>query len=405
MRVTADRGRQQVRSAPARELKDVTGDEYEEAEGSDALEQDEEDDEEEDDEDDVEGDHEEYDDEDSDEQDDEEEGDEGDEDEDEGSGYAQFIDESDDDGEDDDEEPESESETDDESRLQKRACVLTEIQAIPYSHLLKASKKLRNQRQSDEPDDVESRRAAARSQLRDLGFGKEKSKPKEAPSAPAKREQKNAPMVMGIHKPVSRKRTVVEPEHRAKQRDPRFDSLSAGPANLDLARKSYGFLPELYENELKELRDKFAATKRMEKHHAGPRAKSQQAATIREERANTELALRRAESQQNERMRRENERLVNQRIKKENQRRVDSGLRPYFPKKAERKEAVLRNKFEQLGDSSAIRKTMERRMRKNTQKERKGLDAALGGGARTDAGRGTPARLSGQPPRKRGKRG
>ena len=66
---------------------------------------------------------------------------------------------------------------------------------------------------------------------------------------------------------------------------------------------------------------------------------------------------------------------------------------------------MLRSKFEQLGDSGAIRKTMERRMRKDTQKERKGLDAALGGGARTDAGRGTPARLSGQPPRKRGKRG
>lgn len=382
----------------------MSGDEYEEIERSDASEQDNEDDQDEEDEEDNEGNHEEYDDEDNDEQDDDE-GDEENEDEGEYSGYAQFIDESDDDGESDDEEPESESETDDETRLQRRAYVLTEIQAIPYTHLLKATKKMRNQRQSDELDDVESLRAAARSQLRALGFGKEKRQPKEAPYAPAKREQKNAPMVMGVHKPVARKRTVVEPEHRAKQRDPRFDSLSAGPANLDLARKSYGFLSGLYDNELKELRDKFAATKRMEKHHAGPRAKSQQAATIREERANTELALRRAESQQNERRRRENERLVNQRIKKENQRRVDSGLKPYFPKKAERKEAVLRSKFEQLGDASAIRKTMERRMRKETQKERKGLDAALGGGARTDAGRGTPARFSGQPPRKRGKRG
>ena len=60
------------------------------------------------------------------------------------------------------------------------------------------------------------------------------------------------------------------------------------------------------------------------------------------------------------------------------------------------KEEMLRTKFEHLGNSGAVRKTMDRRMRKNTQRERKSLDAALGGGARTDIGRGAPARLAGE---------
>ena len=269
-----------------------------------------------------------------------------------------------------------------------------------------------SRRDQVEEDDVEERRAAAREKLRDLGFYKSLVKPdvssKAAPRE--KREQKNAPMVMGTNKPVSRKRTVVEPVSREKnQRDPRFDPLSAGPVNLDLAQKSYSFLPSLYENELKQLRDTHAAAKRMEKHHTGPRAKSAQAQSIREERERLEQTLRRAESQANERKRRDSEREVNRRVKKENQRRVDAGMRPYFPKKAELKEEMLRTKFEHLGNSGAVRKTMDRRMRKNTQRERKSLDAALGGGARTDIGRGAPARLAGErggpPPRKRGRRG
>ena len=87
---------------------------------------------------------------------------------------------------------------------------------------------------------------------------------------------------------------------------------------------------------------------------------------------------------------------------------MDSGLRPYFPKKNEFKEAVLRKQFEGLGDSSALRKTMDRKRRKDAQKERKSLDAALGGGARTDISHNLSARRvssEGHRPHKRGRRG
>ena len=215
---------------------------------------------------------------------------------------------------------------------------------------------------------------------------------------------------MSSRRPVSRLRQVVKPIQNAKARDPRFDSLSAGPVNLDLHAKSYGFLPDLYQTEIKQLRDQHAKLKRTEIHHAGPRAKSQQAAEIRDQRAHVEQELRRAESRQNERTRRERERSVKADFKKENQRRVDASLKPFFPKKAQFQEALLRKQFDEMaqgsgtGSSASLRKAMDRKRRKDAQKEKKSLDAALGGGSRTDL---RPMRHFSDAPRphKRGRRG
>lgn len=81
---------------------------------------------------------------------------------------------------------------------------------------------------------------------------------------------------------------------------------------------------------------------------------------------------------------------------------------------------MLRHKYEHLSGgkegntSAAVKKAMERKVRKDAQKDRKSLDAALGGGSRTDLGppsRGGSARLApgghtpSGPPRKRGRRG
>lgn len=215
----------------------------------------------------------------------------------------------------------------------------TEIEAVPFAKLLKARRAMREKR--DDPSAVDDdtlrvRREAAKQQLRNMDVHKpapSKDTESKRRAVLEAREHKSAPTVMSSRRPVSRARQVVEPIQHEKRRDPRFDSLSAGPVNLDLLGKSYKFLPELYETELKSLRDTHSKLKRMEAHHAGPHAKSEQALRIREERQNVELALRRAESQRNERLRRDTERSVKSNIKKENQRRVDAGLRPYFPKK------------------------------------------------------------------------
>lgn len=204
---------------------------------------------------------------------------------------------------------------------------------------MKAKRTMQNpkEKQKMDPDALRARREEAKQQLRGLrsdgGHGPKKTPETKKEQHIESREHKSAPTVMSSRRPVSRARTVVQPVQPSKGRDPRFDSLSAGPVNLDLLSKSYKFLPELYEKELKSLKSTHDKLKRMEAHHAGPHAKSEQALKIREERQNVELALRRAESQRNERLRREMERSVKSEIKKNNQRRVDAGLRPYFPKK------------------------------------------------------------------------
>lgn len=326
---------------------------------------------------------------------DDEESDPEEEEDEEGDGYAQFIDP-------DDEQSDLEDEEDEEDALRR------EIESIPYDKLLKARRAMRNNKSGDDESETESiqaKRAMVKQQLRELGT-KSHAKGKATKQDLGTRESKSAPTIMSTRRPVSRMRHVVDPIPRTKSRDPRFDSLSAGPVNHDLHTKSYGFLSELYQNEIKQLREKHGKLKRAEMHHAGPRARSQQALGIRHERNHVEQSLRRAESLQNERIRRERERSVKSDFKKENQRRVDAGLRPYFPKKAQFHEAVLRKQFESMsngtGSSAALRKSMDRKRRKDAQKEKKSLDSALGGGARTDL---ASHRSGSARPHKRGRRG
>ena len=293
----------------------------------------------------------------------------------------------------------------------------TEITSIPFSKLLKAQRTLRRGNTADAPaipdsSDISEKREQAKQRLRELGMMQKFSQGDKVQHALETRGSKNAPTVMSARRPVSRKRNVVEPSHRTKSRDPRFDSLSAGPVNLDLHAKSYSFIPGMYQNEIQSLRSTYGRLKQMEAHHAGPKAKSQQALQIREEREKVERALRRAESQDNERQRRELERSVKSDFKKENQRRVDAGMKPFFPKKHQLQEAILRKKFDTMtgssesGSSAALRKAMDRKRKKDAQKQKKSLDAALGGGARTDflPTRRTGTSHSGQP-HKRGRRG
>ena len=69
-------------------------------------------------------------------------------------------------------------------------------------------------------------------------------------------------------------------------------------------------------------------------------------------------------------------------------------------------EAVLRKQFESMsngtGSSAALRKSMDRKRRKDAQKEKKSLDSALGGGARTDVASHRPGSAR---QHKRGRRG
>lgn len=213
---------------------------------------------------------------------------------------------------------------------------------------------------------------------------------------------------MSTRKPVSRRRNVVETPS-TQRRDPRFSSLSASQANAGLFENSYGFLREQQTSEVSELRKIHKQLRRQEAHHAGPRAKSEVALKIREERERIEQALRREEGRENERQRRERETAVLRREKRAIDERVKQGGKRYFLKDSEKKRLVLQDKFERLahggassngasgggaaaggsrekpadgqtgtGKRGALQRAIERRRKKNAARDRR---MPLGGGA------------------------
>lgn len=204
-----------------------------------------------------------------------------------------------------------------------------------------------------------------------------------------KRSNKNAPTEVSSKRPVSRRRNVIETASNH-VRDPRFESLS-GSVNKDLFSKSYSFLPEMFKDELGTLKKTLAKLKKQEAAQAGPRAKSEQALSIREERAKVEAALRRAEGLAGERERRARESAVKGKIKSQNKERVEKGLLPFYPKKSEVKQMLLKDKYDRLSgggnqegkrasgqEKKQLKKALERRRKKNAQKEKRDMPAGIG---------------------------
>ena len=204
----------------------------------------------------------------------------------------------------------------------------------------------------------------------------------------SKRTNKNAPTEISSKRPVSRRRTVIETS-ASHVRDPRFESLS-GSVNKDLFSKSYSFLPEMFSSELTTLKQTLAKLKKQEAAQAGPKAKSEAALAIREERAKVEAALRRAEGLAGERERRARESAVKGRIKAQNKERVEKGLLPFYPKKSEVKQMLLKDKYDRLAggneegkrasgqEKKQLKKALERRRRKNAQKEKRDMPVGIG---------------------------
>ncbi|GAC96752.1 predicted rRNA processing protein [Pseudozyma hubeiensis SY62] len=204
-----------------------------------------------------------------------------------------------------------------------------------------------------------------------------------------KRSNKNAPTEVSSKRPVSRRRNVIETASNH-VRDPRFESLS-GSVNKDLFSKSYSFLPEMFKDELGTLKKTLAKLKKQEAAQAGPKAKSEQALSIREERAKVEATLRRAEGLAGERERRARESAVKGKIKSQNKERVEKGLLPFYPKKSEVKQMLLKDKYDRLSgggnedgkrasgqEKKQLKKALERRRKKNAQKEKKDMPAGIG---------------------------
>ncbi|KAK4535328.1 hypothetical protein CDCA_CDCA04G1353 [Cyanidium caldarium] len=202
---------------------------------------------------------------------------------------------------------------------------------------------------------------------------------KDAPTA-LKRPNKNCPQVL----PVSdgrRPTTAPEVVSRAGQKpiDPRFETVS-GRFEEATFRKRYGFVRELQREALERSRTRLSEVER-----AIRRAPATAQATLAAERASIaseiarrEQALRRAEEMDRSRQ------IVAEHQRAERE-KLQSGQkqRPFFLKRRQVKEQLLREKYDRLRQEGKLQRTIQRSRKRRAAKDRKLLEYRSGSIERT----------------------
>ncbi|ODN98101.1 hypothetical protein I350_07743 [Cryptococcus amylolentus CBS 6273] len=291
----------------------------------------------------------------------------------------------------------SEEESDDDS------AELVNLKSLPLATLAKAQKSLGQKASSSSSTQLkEEKLAAAKAKLAQLQRGKGKgvsvtdrpagrvnrdasdSDDSGPESAAAGRSNKHAPVAMSTKRQVTRKRQVIDVP-KPERRDPRFSSLSAGHANADLHHKSYSFLPSLLKEELVSLKAQVAAAKKAEK-QCSLRDKPQRV----EERERLEEEMGRVRTRLARGEKEELERETLAKAKREEREKRESGKGAWYMKKGEKRDLLLKARFEDLeksGGKTAVKKLVERKRKKIAGKEKKSRPFAPGGGSVGEGGK------------------
>lgn len=181
---------------------------------------------------------------------------------------------------------------------------------------------------------------------------------------------------MSSKKQVSRRRAVIDVP-RAERRDPRFSSLSAEKANADVHAKRYGFVPDLLASELADLQQQVAAAKKAEK--ACKLVEKPRFTAAREE---IERELARVRSRLDRARREQREREVMAKVRAEENEKRKEGKGAWYLKKAEKRDLLLKARFEALeasGGKRAVKKAVDKKRKKVAGKEKKSRPFAAGG--------------------------
>ncbi|EPQ60679.1 DUF947-domain-containing protein [Gloeophyllum trabeum ATCC 11539] len=248
--------------------------------------------------------------------------------------------------------------------------IQNDLSSLPFGTLRKAQQKLAQAQpasdsdyDSDDTDGSPPPVRLNRKENRDEEVPEAIRKPKERP----KRSSKHAPTEVSSKRPVTRRRTVVEVK-KVEARDPRFLPL-AGEFDPSKFRQQYGFLSELHQTELKTLRDDLKRARKLLA--SSPR-------DFREERSREvdrlERAVKRAESAVNKDRREEVEHAALQRVKQEEKQKQKQGKGAWFMKPSRKKELLTKARYEALASSGgglAVKKAIEKKQRKISQKEKK----------------------------------
>lgn len=185
-----------------------------------------------------------------------------------------------------------------------------------------------------------------------------------------------SPVAMSSKKQVTRRRAVIDVP-RAERRDPRFSSISAEKANADVHAKRYGFVPQLLKQELRDLQAQVQAAKKAEKAcklYEKPRF-TEAREELEREAVRVRTRLDRANTEQRERE-------VLAKVKAEENERRKAGKGAWYLKKAEKKDLLLKARFEALekqGGKRAVKKVVDKKMKKVAGKEKKSRPFAAGG--------------------------
>ncbi|TFK30405.1 DUF947-domain-containing protein [Coprinopsis marcescibilis] len=250
---------------------------------------------------------------------------------------------------------------------------------LPLGALRKAQKALK-QVQPDSDSDSDSDSEGSVSGPDDESSAKEKRPQKvewiSKDTAKHPRSSKHAPMEVTSKRPVSRKRIVVETP-KLVARDPRF-LPTAGEFKPELFQQSYSFLTDSHKSELNTLRESLAAARK---------SMASCPAHLRPEREHEierlERAVKRAESLVN---RDRQEAIQQQALKKvasEEKDKQKSGKGIWYLKKEEKDKLIQKARFEALsadGGHRAVKKAIERKQKKISQKEKKSRPYAKGAG-------------------------
>lgn len=166
------------------------------------------------------------------------------------------------------------------------------------------------------------------------------------------RSSKHAPAELSSKKAVSRRREVVQ-ARRLDHRDPRFEPLS-GPIDEAKLKKNYSFLEIYRDSEIAELRAALLNSR-----DADSLEKLKKALRSMESRKKTEAA-------------KDQERAILRGYRAKEKELVMQGKKPFYLKRGERKRLTLVERFEGLKDKQ-VDKVVERRRKKKTARERRGM--------------------------------
>ncbi|KAI0335200.1 DUF947-domain-containing protein [Cubamyces sp. BRFM 1775] len=265
---------------------------------------------------------------------------------------------------------ESESQDSDEEEALDHAQLEAGLKALPFGALRKAHKAL-SKAQAEESSEEEtnygsgSDEGSAYSGPSRLDKGKEREEPREKKEVP-KRKNKHAPMEMSSKRPVPRMKLVTE--QKVVPRDPRFLPIT-GEFDQKRFHTQYGFLADMHENEMKTLKENLKRARKLLANSPRDLREEREAEVQRLERA-----VKRAESAVNKDRQEKVQLEALSKVAKEERDKRKEGKKAWYMKDADKKAMLLRAKYDALaasGGRGAVRKAIEKKQKKVSQKEKK----------------------------------